>query len=194
MLDQQQETKPTLQEYWKGFPEAPFSDTFKWVDADGFEHMTTVRGWGDKSLSEGIAKAKALITSQNGKPAGKFSPAPSAEPVMVQMTDENGTPLVDQNQEPIREKIDGARVYTVEGVAHSKTTNGKDVLKVFTVEREEFISRKYGVTCFHAPAPYKDFKNWPVDTKYGPKEGAMHVVITAPSEASKYANVVEFRA
>lgn len=81
MLNEPQENKPTLQEYWRGFPEAPFSDTFKWIDADGFEHMTTVRGWGDKSLSEGITKAKALIQYNGGKPAGNRPPqAPAANP------------------------------------------------------------------------------------------------------------------
>lgn len=83
MMNEQQEQKVTLQDYWRGFPEAPFSDTFKWVDADGFEHMTTVRGWGDKSLSEGITKAKALIEYNGGKPAGNRAPqapAPTPDP------------------------------------------------------------------------------------------------------------------
>lgn len=77
----QDEPKISLQEYWKDFPEAPFSDTFKWVDEDGFEHMTTVRGWGDKSLSEGINKAKALIQYNGGKPAGhRATPAAAPQP------------------------------------------------------------------------------------------------------------------
>jgi hypothetical protein len=79
MQDQQQEV--SLQEYWKGFPEAPLSDTFKWVDEDGFEHMTTVRGWGDKSLSAGLAKVKALIQDNGGKPVRARAPeAPSPTP------------------------------------------------------------------------------------------------------------------
>ena len=184
-----------VRKYWEGFPEAPASDTFKWLDEDGFEHMTTVRAWTASSLVEMIGRAKEAIKTVGGKTiAPRIGQAPSAEPVMVQVRDENGLPLVDQERNPILEKIEGANVYTVEGVGHGKTTNGKDVLKVFTVEKEEFISRKYGINCFHAPEQYKDFKTWPVDTKYSPKEGATHVVIRAPGGDSKYPQVVEFRA
>lgn len=77
----EQEPKISLQDYWKDFPEAPFSDTFKWIDADGFEHMTTVRGWGDKSLSDGINKAKALIQYNGGRPANGRTPPPAMVPV-----------------------------------------------------------------------------------------------------------------
>lgn len=77
----QDEPKISLQDYWKDFPEAPFSDTFKWIDSDGFEHMTTVRGWGDKSLSDGINKAKALIQYNGGKPvSNRAQPAAAPQP------------------------------------------------------------------------------------------------------------------
>jgi hypothetical protein len=95
------ETKPNLQDYWKDFPEAPFSDTFKWVDADGFEHMTTVRGWGDKSLSDGITKAKALIQYNGGKPVGKFptAPAPTPDPAARIALEEDNKALAVELQE-----------------------------------------------------------------------------------------------
>lgn len=186
--------RPTAKDFWQGFPEAPFSDTFKWVDGDGYEHMLTIRGWEGGAMLKAVEKAKEFIANLGGKPAGRLSPAPAAEPLMITVRDENGTPMVDADQQPIQEKIDGAKVYTVEGVAHGQTSGGKDVLKVFTVEREEFISRKYGVTCFHPPVQYKDCKDWPVDAKYAPADGARHVVIRAPKEGSKYADVVEFRA
>lgn len=76
----EQEPKISLQDYWRGFPEAPFSDSFRWVDADGFEHLTTVRGWGDKSLSEGISKAKVLIQYNGGKPTGNHNLPAAAAP------------------------------------------------------------------------------------------------------------------
>ena len=38
MSEEQQEHKPqNPREYWEGFPEAPFSTTFKWIDANGFD-------------------------------------------------------------------------------------------------------------------------------------------------------------
>lgn len=120
--------------------------------------------------------------------------APAPEPVRVPMIDENGTPLVDQNQQPIMETIDGASVYTVKAVAHVKTQSGKEALAVFTTENEEWISRKYGMKCFHAPEEYKDFKSWPLDAQYAPKDGARHVVVRPPSGDSKYPQIVSFRA
>lgn len=193
--DTTQEARPNAKDFWQGFPEAPFSDTFKWIDAEGYEHMLTIRGWEGGAMLKAVEKAKEFISGLGGKPVGKFSPAPTAssEPVMVPMTDENGTAIVGLDHQPIMEKVENAKVYTIEGVAHDKTSNGKDVLKVFTVEQESFISRKYGVNCFHAPAQYKDFKNWPTGAKYAPKDGATHVVIKAPEGDSKYANIVDFR-
>jgi hypothetical protein len=188
-----QEKKVSMQDYWKGFPEAPATDTIKWVDMNGFDHFTTIRAWTPSSLKKAVDEFISRVVAEGGKSISQLAPAPSAEPVMVQMRDENNTPIVGVDQKPIMEKIDGAKVYTIEGVAHDKTSGGKDVLKVFTVEQESFISRKYGVTCFHAPVEYKDFKNWPVGSKYGPKEGAMHVIIKAPEGDSKYANIVDFR-
>ena len=51
----------TPQQYFKDFPEAPFSDTFRWVDNDGFEHMITVRSWSASSLFQAMGQAKEKI-------------------------------------------------------------------------------------------------------------------------------------
>ena len=48
--------KPKPQEYFSGFPEAPASDTFRWVDNLGNEHMTTLRAWTAEGLSSTIRK------------------------------------------------------------------------------------------------------------------------------------------
>ena len=61
------EKKPTPQEYWKGFPEAPASDTFKWVDAKGFEHMTTLRAWSADGLEKQISTFSEYIEEAGGK-------------------------------------------------------------------------------------------------------------------------------
>ncbi|RPJ29427.1 MAG: hypothetical protein EHM33_00850 [Chloroflexi bacterium] len=169
------------------------------VDIEGetvrFQVTSRYGSTAEKIVKVTDAAIEAFKELRKNYPRPVLQPAPASEPVMAQVYEPaTGLPLVDENQQPVKEKIDGANVYTVEGVSHGTTQSGKDVLCVFTVEKEEFISRKYGVKCFHAPAIYKDFKNWPVDTKYGPKEGGMKVVIRAPKGDSKYADVVEFRA
>lgn len=194
MLDQEQ--KPTLQEYWKGFPEAPFSDTFKWVDADGFEHMTTVRGWGDKSLSEGIVKAKALITYNGGKPVGKPAAMPPAETQKVQATTEDGTPVIDGDQKPVMVPLpQGAHLFTVKEVYHDTNKDGdKHMLKVVINEQEyQYSNKKYGISCFHPGPEFAGWMDWTVGNRFAPPIKAAKVLVRDPKPGGKYADVVEFR-
>jgi hypothetical protein len=74
------EPKVTPQEYYKGFPEAPFSDTFKWTDADGYEHMITCRSWSENSLLQAVDKAKKQIKEREGVPANSKSAVAPAPP------------------------------------------------------------------------------------------------------------------
>jgi hypothetical protein len=80
--------------YFEGFPEAPCSDSFKWVDPQGFEHLTTLRAWHFKPLMNAYTEAQMTIIELGGKPIStqqKVTPAPQ-----VQEKDENGVPVVDQ--------------------------------------------------------------------------------------------------
>lgn len=61
----------TPQEYYKDFPEAPFSDTFKWVDSNGYEHMITVRSWSATSLLQALKQTQEHITEFGGTPVNK---------------------------------------------------------------------------------------------------------------------------
>jgi hypothetical protein len=77
-----------VQDYWHGFPEAPASDTFKWIDALGYEHMTTIRAWTQATLYEQVSKFVANLTETGGRtaalqPAPKpaQAPAPTTAPV-----------------------------------------------------------------------------------------------------------------
>jgi hypothetical protein len=183
-------TKVTPQDYWKGFPEAPASDTFKWVDAKGFEHMTTIRSWSVSGLVTQIAELSSDVQEAGGKPHGGALPAKA----QVQERDENGTPVVDPDGKPVMANLpDGTRLYTVKFVFHDQTKSGKDVLKVVTEEKP--YSTKYGVSCFHPPAAYSGWKSWAVgpDYKQPPVTGALQVVIRDPQGDSKYADVIEFR-
>lgn len=66
--------KITPQEYYKDFPEAPFSDTFKWVDSNGYEHMITVRSWSATSLIQAIKQTQEHIGEFGGTPPTKMQP------------------------------------------------------------------------------------------------------------------------
>ena len=189
-----EEKKVTPQEYFAGFPEAPASDTFKWVDGLGIEHMTTIRAWDGSNLYQQVAKFVAKVTETGGKPVND-KPA-----TQIPATDETGVPIVNTDGKPEMKSLpDGTALFTVIAVAHDKTQSGKDVLKVFVKEKGEGISKKYGVNCFHPPAQYKEFKTWDMHygetgaNRFSPKEGATQVIIRLPSGDRKYPDVIEFR-
>ena len=185
-----------VREYWRGFPESPYSDTFKWVDADGYEHMMTFRGYSGTEVLGNEAIAKKVIAEQGGKPVNKVAPAPSN---VVPARDENGTPVVDGNTgEPVMTSLpEGTHLFTVAGLVHDKNKDKtKDILKVFTVETP--YNKGYGVACFHPSAEIGNWKAWTVTSKdnkamYAPPETCKHVIIRDAKEGG-YPDVVEFRA
>jgi hypothetical protein len=63
------------QDYFAGFPEAPASDTMKWIDALGYEHMTTIRAWSGTILYKEVAKFIATVQETGGRTAA-LQPAP----------------------------------------------------------------------------------------------------------------------
>lgn len=65
----------TIQEHFAGFPEAPASDTFRWIDGFGIEHMTTIRAWSGSTLYEQSAKFINHVMETGGKTAA-LQPAP----------------------------------------------------------------------------------------------------------------------
>lgn len=75
MTDEKKEM--TIQEHFAGFPEAPASDTFKWIDGLGYEHMTTIRAWSGSTLYDQIAKFVAHVAETGGRTAA-LQPAPKA--------------------------------------------------------------------------------------------------------------------
>src|SRR5258706_5467186 len=127
----------TPQEYYKDFPEAPFSDSFKWLDAEGFEHIATIRSWSANSGMGAIESAKKIIVDIGGKPVNNL-PKPLPESAnKIPLTDENGTPVVDINRNPVMSALpDGVHVFTVAGFGHDRTkSSNKDVLKGWTQEK-----------------------------------------------------------
>ena len=180
----------TAQEYFKDFPEAPFADTFKWVDKDGFEHLVTSRSWSAASLFQGVEQVKELIAKQEGK-------APNVRPAQtMQERDENGTPVVNGEGKPVMTNLpDGVGLYTVKQLFHGLTKNKKDYLGVVTVEKPH--NRKWGVKCFH-PTGIDGWKSWPVGendpTYYAPPELASRVLIREAKGEGEFPDVLEFQA
>lgn len=175
--------------YWEGFPEAPASDSFKWVDENGFEHLSTVRAWSFSVLLEMVDKATSNVLGIGGRPAGVAKEPPKQK---IQLTDELGTPVVNAEGEP--EMVDmpaGVAIYTVAHLFHDKTKNGKDTLKVCTVEPP--YNKKYGVNAWGGGPD--GWIKWPVgvEHKYMPPKGFEKVIIRDPDEHSDYPNVEGFR-
>jgi hypothetical protein len=76
------------QDYFQGFPEAPASDTFKWIDALGYEHMTTIRAWSGTILYNELSKFVAYLEETGARtaalqPAPKPAQAPAPKPAIA---------------------------------------------------------------------------------------------------------------
>ena len=82
-MSEEKSVTQQAKEYWDGFQEAPFSDSFKWVDKNGFEHLSTVRGWSWGAMVISIEKATMSIVDMEGRPANVRPPqaiAPQPDP------------------------------------------------------------------------------------------------------------------
>lgn len=96
----QQQAFEKTKEYWKEFPEAPFSDSFKWIDKNGFDHISIARGWTFPALMTSIERATTAILEAGGKslyatpPAAATANPPPAEPTR-QPIDDGGNELPD---------------------------------------------------------------------------------------------------
>ena len=178
--------------YFEGFPEAPASDSFKWVDPQGFEHLSTIRAWHFKPLLDAFTDAQTLIIAAGGKPVNNSpQPAPALEQ-KVQERDTQGLPVVDGDGKAVMIPLtEGTRIFTVAHLFHDQTKSGKDVLKVVTLEAP--YNTKYGVNCFRGGPD--NWKTWALglNNTYLPDPGFKHVVIRDPVGESKYPEIVEFR-
>lgn len=196
MNEQEQTTLDEARKYFEGFPEAPYSDSFKWVDANGFEHLTTVRAWTGGTLLSGIDKATLAIANRSGKPAGFRPPAPSAEAQKIQATTEDGLPVVDAEQQPVMVDLpQGVHLFSVKEVYHDTNKDGdKHMLKVVIHEQEyPYSNKKYGISCFHPGVEFTGWMDWKIGDRFAPPIKAAKVLIHDPKQGSKWADVVEFR-
>lgn len=191
-LKELQETK----DYWSGFMEAPVSDSFKWVDPQGFEHLSTLRAWSPSNLISQFTKFQSALLAMDCKPISsqqKVTPAPAAQ---IQERDDLGLPVIDGDGKPSMINLpQGVAVYTIKGFYHGNNKAGdKDFLCVVVNEKPH--NGKFGHKMFHPP--FNDWKAWPISTGDTPGlfsvPGYTKAVIQDPEEGKKYAEVLELRA
>jgi len=187
---QAEEKLARTKEYWSGFPEAPVSDSCKWIDPQGFEHLSTLRAWSPENLLSQFARFQAAILALDGRPINN---QPKTAPVpQVQEHDETGLPVVDAEGQPVMQPAPGGtKEYTVKALFHDKTKSGKDVLKVVTEEAP--YNTKYGASCWHGGP--EGWKSWAegVENKYLPPKGFGHVLIRDPEKEGGYPEVGQFK-
>ena len=139
MAEETKDKPQSPQEYWAGYPEAPFSTTFKWIDSNGFEQMTTIRGWAFLPMFETVKKAEAVILENGGNSPAKYQAALHASDTIT-------------NQEPVRQPIDDSGndlPQIFKGRAGRLSVEMKDNKYSFKIEDAQFQAgrkgSKYGV-------------------------------------------------
>jgi hypothetical protein len=100
----------TPQEYFKGFPEAPTSDTIKWTDKHGIEHMTTIRAWSPEGLIQAVdrfisARFESGEAKEPAKPA--VTPAPAAPATQKAATTDTGVNTMAIKKMTVAPQADG---------------------------------------------------------------------------------------
>jgi hypothetical protein len=75
-------------------PEAPFSVSFKYNDADGYDMLITARGWSPDSLMKTVAELKTAISSGGGSAPSNRAAVQNVNPEPVRVdVGNNGDPL-----------------------------------------------------------------------------------------------------
>jgi len=180
--------------YWLNFPEAPASDSLKWIDTQGFEHLSTVRAWSPEFLFKAMGRLQVLIINGGGEPINsKAKPAPTT----VQERDDSGIPVVDGEGQPVLIPLPAnTHLFTVKGFYRGQNKDKtKDFLKV--VVEEKPYNGKFGHNVFHPP--FSEWKNWPLAAGetpglfQPPVPNCGHVVMKDPEGDGKYPEIVEFR-
>lgn len=193
MLQEQvttEQPKEDPRQYWQGFPEAPYSDSFKWTDDKGFEHLSTVRGWTFRAILSSIQKAEQAILEMGGRPAGK-EPRPEA-PKMAppEEPDPHEPRYVDPAELELRP---GQHLFHVKELFRDKTNDGsKYMLKVVLEEPYEYGNGKWGISYFKTDGVYAGWTKWELGKRYAPSREGAKVIVEDPKPGGKYANVVAF--
>jgi hypothetical protein len=192
------EVKPELQHVYHTDQQVSVNAYFE-ADVNGETVKFQITSRYGSTTAKIVSTTEALVTAYSMLRAMFPKPAPPPIPTAtIPMTDETGVPVVDsQTGQAVQALLPaGVRLYTVAGVAHDQTKTGKDVMKVWTVE--EPYGKGYGVSCFHPPAEFADWKKWALMSKdnkvhYMPPKGFEKVIIRDPQKEGGYPDVIEFR-
>jgi hypothetical protein len=188
-----EQPKEDPRSYWAGFPEAPYSDSFKWIDDKGFEHLSTVRGWSFPAMLSSLQKAEQVILDTGGKPiiSKENRPAPEAPKLEAPASQNPNEPrYVDPAELELKP---GQHVFTVKEVFRDKNGDGsKYMLKVVLEEQYQYGNGKWGISYFKTDGAYAGWTKWELGKRFAPSREAGRVIVEDPKPGGKFANIVAF--
>lgn len=171
----------------------PLSDTFRWLDQNGFEHMACVRATTWEGLQILLSEAIADIVAHDGKPLISSSLRVTNEPLPRAEDTPRTVPARDGGEDI--ELPDDIHLLTVREVYRDVAPNSNNThMKVVIEEQDyQFANGNYGIACFHPESHFPKWKGWEVGKRKAPPEGAEKVLVRDPKPGSKRAEVLEFR-
>lgn len=183
-------------------PRLPYHDSFRFLDAFGFEHIMSISAKNFDEMVTLMAEAESSILHANGTPLISANLRPSSElknPVPAPAEPAPGYTVkeVKAQAEPayVEDLPEGCHLFNVKEVYHDMNSGRtQHMLKVVLEEQNyEFANGKWGINCFHPEAFYKKYKDWELGKRFSPSIEASKVVIRDPAPGGKWADVVEFR-
>ena len=184
----------------------PFHNSFRFLSANGFEHIMTIEADTYPELLSRIAEAEADILHSKGVPLMSANLRPSWEltnggttppaPAPAQEKPNSNGHKTEPQYEPFAEDLpDGQHLFPVKEVFHDTNQGGdKHFVKVVIDGDYEYGNGNWGIAMFkNADKLFPGWKNWKKGQRYSPPTSAAYVVVEDPAGGGKYANIVEFR-
>lgn len=173
--------------------ELTFSDTFRYLDPAGFEHMVCVKAVTWEGLQILLQEARTDLVSNNNKPLISSNlritnePLPSAESAPRTVPARDGGDVIALPPD--------VHLFTVKELFHDTNQDGTyHMLKVVIEEQDyQYANGNYGISCFHPESAYPNWQKWQVEQRKSPSENADMVLVRDPQGKSKRAEVIEFR-
>lgn len=183
-----------------------FSDSFRFIDAYGFEHLVSLHADTWDELTVALAGAVAEISASNGRPLisnslslssasyGTMEPAPVLPPAE---TPEPApapayVPADDLQLEP------GQHVFDIMELFHDASQDGRTHTLKVVIDPAAGYSHdngKWGIAFFANDATagvYAGWVKWQKNHRYPPNPELTRVIVQDPKQGSKRASVVGF--
>lgn len=170
-----------------------FSDTFRYLDPAGFEHLACVKATTWEGLQQLLEGARADLMAHDHKPLMSAGLKITNEPLPSANDTPRTVPARDGGNDI--ELPEDVHVFTVKEVFRDVAPNSDAThVKVVIMEQDyQYANGNYGIACFHPESVYPKWKSWTVNQRKAPAEGAEKVLVRDPKPGSKRAEVVEFR-